>query len=97
MTNHTSHKKIYLIVFAWLVIFTVVEVAAAIMHIPRAALVAILLGTALGKAMLIALFFMHLKYENRWVWLLPGIPLFFAIFLICGIVPDIACHLYGNF
>lgn len=97
MRSDSSAVKTYIVAFAWLVIFTAAELFAAGSGIPRHALVAVILATALGKALLIALFFMHLKFENRLVWLLPGIPLFFIIAFVFGLCPDIAWHLTSNF
>lgn len=95
--ENNSYFKRYAVIFGWLVIFTVLELAAVGVGMPRSALVVTLIGTALGKAMLIALYFMHLKFESRWVWLLPGIPLFFIVLFVFGLFPDIAWHLIGNF
>jgi cytochrome c oxidase subunit IV len=56
----------YLVAFAVLVVLTLVELGVvrngAISH--RAAVVA-LIGIAIAKAALIALFYMHLRYETR--------------------------------
>jgi cytochrome c oxidase subunit 4 len=96
-TQTKSPNRTYFAVFIWLIVFTAVELLAVYSHAPHRVVVAVLLATAVGKAFLIALFFMHLKFENRWVWILPGIPLFFIIFFVCGLFPDIAWHLAGNF
>ena len=85
--------KKYVWVFVWLVVFTALELYAVNLGLPRHTMVAALLATAAGKAILIALYFMHLKSEGLLVWLLPLIPLFFAVFLVCGLFPDIAWHL----
>lgn len=95
--DNNSYFRKYTVIFVWLVIFTVLELSAVGIGMPRRALIAMLIGTALGKAMLIALYFMHLKFENRWVWLLPALPLFFIAFFVFGLFPDIAWHLTGNF
>ncbi len=95
-TDHSTVKT-YIIVFVWLVIFTAIELFSAGAGLSRHALVAIILATAVGKAILIALFFMHLKFENRLVWLLPGIPLFFIAAFVFGLCPDIGWHLTSNF
>ncbi len=81
--------RTYLAAFAWLVIFTVIELAAVFSHLPHGTLVTLILGTALGKAFVIALFFMHLKFERWIVWLLPSIPVVFALIFMAGIIPDI--------
>lgn len=85
--------KKYLWVFGWLIVFTVLELYAAQAGFERPLMITLLLATAVGKAMLIALYFMHLKSEGILVWLLPLIPLFFAVFLVCGLFPDIAWKL----
>ena len=97
MNSQPSHFKTYVITFGWLVIFTALELLAVAVGLPRPVLIAALLGTAAGKAILIALYFMHLKFENSWVWILPGIPIFFIAFFVFGLFPDIAWHLTGNF
>lgn len=93
----SSITALYIKIFGWLVLFTAVELWAAWQGFERAVLVAILLATAFGKAVLIALYFMHLRFESRLVWLLPGLPLFFILFFVCGLFPDIAWRLTGNF
>lgn len=90
-------QKTYTIVFFWLVVLTLMELGVAAAPFSRELMVTLLLATAAGKAFLIALYFMHLKSENPLVWLLPGIPLFFAAYLLAGLLPDIAWHLTGNF
>ena len=79
----------YGIAFVWLMVLTAVEVGAAYLQLPRNAFVAIILGSAAGKAMLIALAFMHLKDEKPLVWLLPGIPVLLAILFVAALFPDI--------
>lgn len=85
--------KTYFLVFAWLIVFTIIEVFAAGLACPKLWIAAILLATAIGKALLIALFFMHMKHENNLVWLLPGIPVLFVLIFILGIYPDLALHM----
>ncbi len=97
MSAEPSIFKRYAIIFIWLIAFTVIELIAVAMGLSRPVLVSVLVASALGKAILIALYFMHLKFENPWVWLLPGIPLLCAAFFVFGLFPDIAWHLTGNF
>ncbi|KAF0216088.1 MAG: caa(3)-type oxidase subunit [Geobacteraceae bacterium] len=40
------------------------------------------------KAALVALFFMHLRYESRLVWAFALFPLFFLALFIAGTVTD---------
>jgi caa(3)-type oxidase subunit IV len=60
---------------------------------PRGAIAILLVSTALAKALLIALYFMHLKFDQRVVWLLPGIPVAIGIVFVLGLFPDIVFHM----
>ena len=50
--------------------------------------VAVALLIASVKAALVALFFMHLRYENRLVWAFAILPLFFLALIIFGTLSD---------
>lgn len=85
--------KTYLTIFGWLLALTVLEVAVVLWRWPQGAIVTVLLATALAKASLIALYFMHLKFDRRAVWLLPGVPIALALFFIGMVWPDLVLHL----
>lgn len=98
MTNQKEVTiKSYLGIFAWLVILTIIEIAAANLNISKQALAVFLIGTAVAKVLLIVLYFMHLKFESRWIWLLPGIPMLLAVFFVLMLFPDIVYHLTRKF
>ena len=86
----------YVVVFGWLLGLTVLEVSVVMAGWPQAAIVTLLIATALAKAMLIALFFMHLKFDRWTVWLLPGIPVLLAIFFVGMLFPDLVFHLVNR-
>jgi len=50
--------------------------------------VAVALLIASLKAALVALFFMHLRYENRLVWAFALVPLLFLALIIFGTLAD---------
>ena len=85
--------RTYVAIYGWLVVLTALEVAVVCMGWPRIALAAMLIATALAKAMLIALYFMHLKFDRPAVWLFPGIPIALAIFFVGMVFPDVVLHL----
>lgn len=85
--------QVYLIAFGWLVFLTIIEVGAVYLNLPQQALIGLILSTALGKALLIALFFMHLKFEKPLVWLLPAVPLVLGIIFVAALFPDLVYHL----
>jgi caa(3)-type oxidase subunit IV len=84
---------IYLGVYGWLIALTVLEVGVVLAGWPKGAVVGMLIATALAKAVLIALYFMHLKFARRIVWLLPGIPVLMGILFVLALFPDIVFHL----
>lgn len=92
MSAHPSART-YLLIFGWLLALTVLEVGVVLLGWPRAAIVTVLLATALAKSLLIALYFMHLKFGRAAVWLLPGVPLALALFFIGMVWPDLVLHL----
>lgn len=55
----------YVGVFIALAVLTAIEVGVTYMPIWRLMLVLVLLALAFGKASLVALYFMHLKFDNR--------------------------------
>ena len=50
---------------------------------------AFMMAVSCTKAMLVILFFMHVKYETSWKYVLTFPPGFMAIFLILALVPDV--------
>ena len=87
-TARVAHelKRPYVQVFGFLGLVTVIEVQIPSLgqtfHISETLQVILLMSTALVKASLVALYYMHLKYEPRILKLLPVAPLAFVILLL---------------
>jgi cytochrome c oxidase subunit IV len=85
------HKVPYFFVFYSLIVLTIVTVAVTFLHFSSEWYnVGIALLIASIKGGLVAAFFMHLKYEGKLIWLALFFPLLLTIFLIAGIIPDVA-------
>jgi cytochrome c oxidase subunit 4 len=84
-TSHVDHVlplRLYLGVGATLLILTGITVAVSFMHFGGWNLVVAMLIAA-TKASLVALFFMHLKYDNKlYSFIFAAALLFLAIFII---------------
>jgi len=87
VSQHVVPRKVYFIIFACLMVGTALTVAAAFVDL--AAITGIpamndivMLGIAAAKAVLVVLFFMHVKYSGRLTALtvLSGV-LFFALLI----------------
>jgi caa(3)-type oxidase subunit IV len=75
--GHKSHVQKYLRVFAALAVLTGLELGVVYAGLPKATLIALLIGLALAKAGAVALWFMHLADERRVLRLMVGLPLLF--------------------
>ncbi len=77
------HYTSPLVVFLVLTIVTLVEIALAVVPgIPHEAVVPVLLALSFVKASLVALYYMHLRYEKPIYGLIFVTPAAFAVFLI---------------
>jgi cytochrome c oxidase subunit IV len=79
--GHEHKKTNYMAIFWWLAGFTAFEVAySTVIHPPLALLISGLVVLAGIKAVLVALYFMHLRFERRVLGIL------FASTLILGAI-----------
>ena len=82
-------KKPYFAIFLVLAVVTVFEIQVpGLAHygVPKSAQVTMLVATAVAKASLVALYYMHLKYEPFVLRYLPLIPLGLVAILILALV-----------
>ena len=88
--EHAEHfEPNYIRVFWWLLALTLFEVAIIYMHFPHLFLAAALILTAMIKALLVAMNFMHLRFEKWTLVAVTVLPLLLIIDLLIGILPDI--------
>jgi cytochrome c oxidase subunit IV len=78
----------YWLVWLYLFILTVAEIAVIFMPIARVLLVIALVSLALTKAALVAAYFMHLRFEVRTLALIALTPLFLGALFIFILLPD---------
>ena len=76
----------YIAVWAGLAILTVVEVAIVYLRLPRRLMVVSLVFLALWKALLVALYFMHLKFEPKRLLYIVLAPLPLAIIMVVAVM-----------
>ena len=72
----------YMAVWAGLAVLTAVEVGVVYLGFARNLLILTLLALAIWKALLVAMYFMHLKFEPRAVSIVAASPLLPAAILI---------------
>lgn len=84
----------YWYVWLALLILTLVELGVAKSPMPKAAMVFLLCVLALAKAALVAMYFMHLKFESYALMLIVMTPLLLSAILYIGLVPDAITHVH---
>ena len=85
--GHIVPFKIYVTIFLSLIVLTVITVWVS-RHDFGAMNIVVAMLIASVKAMLVALFFMHLKYEKPTTWLYAFFPIFLLTLLIGGVFID---------
>ena len=79
----------YILIWVYLAVLTAAELALAFeLPIARNLKLVLLLGLAVWKALLVAMFFMHLKFERWNLRILFIIPLPLAVILILAVITE---------
>ena len=73
--------RTYAIVFGWLTLFTALEVLVAAIGLDETIRVPLLVVIAIIKALLVVLFYMHLRYDSKWYWIILLVPVGFVMLL----------------
>jgi cytochrome c oxidase subunit IV len=87
MSPHLVARQLYYRVFAILLGLTPLTIAVAFLNLgPLNTIIA--LTIAVGKASLVILFFMHLRYSSGLTWVFLGAGVFWLILLIAITLSD---------
>jgi caa(3)-type oxidase subunit IV len=85
----SGHKQPnYIGVFWWLLALTILEVGVIFLPLAKFLIGVLLVGFALSKAALVALYYMHLKFERRTLGLIAITPLVLCVLLVFALLPD---------
>ena len=82
MSEPRATRQTYLKVFVGLAVLTAVEVGIALFAFNPTLRIIILLGLAAAKAGLVALYYMHLKYDDRILSIISGFPLLLVVIML---------------
>lgn len=84
-----THKQPnYAAVFWSLLILTIFEIIVANLPLPKFPVVLLLVSLAIVKATLVALFYMHLKFEKYFIYVIALFPIFLAVILTVMVLSD---------
>lgn len=81
MTTSVTSLRTYFVVFALLLVLTGVTVGVSFIELGRANIV-VALTVAVAKALLVVLFFMHVRHASRLTWLFVGAGIFWLLILL---------------
>ena len=80
MSGHVAPKSMYYAVFAALLVGTALTVGAAFVDMGALNNV-VMLGIAITKALLVVLFFMHVRWSTRLTWVVVASGFFWLLIL----------------
>ena len=78
----------YMAIFWWLLALTILEIAVIYTGLAKIVIAILLVGLALSKAALVAMYFMHLRFEPRTLGIIALTPLILCVLLLFALVPD---------
>ena len=89
MADSSTHvRPNYIGIFIALAVLTGLELGVAFIGLSKMAVLVILILMAIWKALLVALYFMHLKYENNRLRILAIAPLPLAVIMIAAVITE---------
>ena len=96
--DHAGHHHVnYAIIFGILCFCTAMSVLFDIIHIDsKIVLVVLVMGVAVAKALFVMTYFMHLKFEGNWKFVLLGPTVALAMGIPLALLPDIGVHYYAE-
>jgi cytochrome c oxidase subunit 4 len=93
MAAGETHGPSNVVIWIYLVVLAIVSVFVSFIFPAPANTVAIF-ALAIAKAVLVLLYFMHLRVEKIFIHSLFFIPLFLVVVLYIGLMPDILRSMY---
>ena len=82
------HHPNYIAVFIGLAVLTAIELGVAFLPWSKMTIVIILIALAVWKALLVALYYMHLRFEPNRLRILAAAPLPLAVILVVAVIME---------
>ena len=100
--EHAGHHVNYLVIFGILCFCTLMSVVFDILEIDifdrdinnYVLLIVLVISIAIAKALFVMSYFMHLKFEGNWKFLLLAPTVALAMGLPLALLPDVGVHYY---
>jgi cytochrome c oxidase subunit 4 len=86
---HAKHARPnYIGIFVGLAVLTGLELTIAFLPWNKTTLILLLIGLAVWKALLVALYYMHLRFEHNRLRILAIAPLPFCVILVTAVLQE---------
>lgn len=82
-----SHPP-YMLIWGVLAILMFAKVGVSLIGMPQWMSIALLVMISLVSALLVALYYMHLKFEPRRLWILAAVPIPLVILFILAVMQE---------
>lgn len=92
------HEPTYgtpILVFIGLVALTCITVSTTVLHLSHAAALLLAMFIATMKASLVTFFFMHIKYEKKYIGFFLGVPVVVLIIIFVWTFSDYPFRVYN--
>lgn len=87
VTQQHKHPN-YIGVWVGLAVLTMVELGVAFLGWPKRVIILLLVGLALWKALLVALYYMHLRFEGNRMRVFAIAPLPLAVIIVVAVLTE---------
>jgi len=88
MSEHIVYPRVYVAIFLLLIVGTIVTVFVAFLDFPGPLNAIVALTIATIKATFVVLYFMHVRYSGRLVWLVIASALFWMAIMFALTISD---------
>lgn len=94
--SHDTHHVNYLAIFFVLCGCTALSVVFDVLHMSKPVTIVLVMAVACAKALCVMMFFMHLKFEGNWKFVLLAPTTILAIGLPLALYPDVGASYYTS-
>jgi cytochrome c oxidase subunit 4 len=88
MSEHIVYPRVYVAIFLVLMVGTILTVLAAFQDFPGPLNAVVALTIAVIKATFVVLYFMHVRYSGRLIWLVIASGLFWLAIMFALTISD---------
>lgn len=86
----------YLAIWLYLAVLTALELLVVYARLDKALMVGLLIGLAWAKVAMVAMYFMHLRFERRGMLVVALSPLLLIMVMATALVPDVSTRDYAR-